>query len=199
MTMREFRVLVAQRDPQVTGRIEAELQGTSVRVAGPVGDLEHATRRAEVEMVAAVVLDLFLQDGVGPEAFARFHARHPGLPVVVTAPRRSEPEARRAVTQGARLYLLDEEIGRGLLLPVLLHVAMSAGPVEPFGGDAETAPRRLLHDMGNLLAAANGESELLLDRAPPGHPLAEQVRGLNAALAESVRLFRKFAAARRAE
>lgn len=199
MTTRELRILVVQRDPEVSRRIEEELDGADMRVAGPVADLQHAMARADGEMVAAVLLGLSLADSSGLETFVRFHGRHPALPVIVTAPRADESDARRAVVRGARLYLLDEELGRGLLAPVLSHVARSTEPPGSAGaheehGTSATVPRRLLHDLGNFLAVATGEAELLVEKATDDHPLAESLRDLNAALAASVRLFRQFAA-----
>jgi len=200
MTLHELRILVAQHDPGVARRIEGELKGTGLRVAGPVTDLGHATARAEGEMVAAVLLDVALAGGGG---LAAFRARHPDLPVVATAPRRLEAEAKAAVAGGARIYLLDEELGRGLLVPVLRHLARSAEPPSAArrGGaePATTASRHLLHDLGNLLAVASGESELLVERVPQDHALAGELRDLNSALAESVRLFRRLAASWRTE
>jgi CheY-like chemotaxis protein len=195
MTVRELRILVVQHDPQVAGRIERELQDAGMRVAGPVADLQHAIARAEGEMVAAVLLDLSLPDSGGPETFVRFHDRHPGLPVVVTAPRSGEPDARDAVARGARVYVLDEELGRGLLEPVLCHVVRPTEIGESAGGPPSAGePRRLLHDLGNHLAVAAGEAEMLVEKAKDVHALAEPLRELNAALDESVRLYRKFAA-----
>jgi hypothetical protein len=97
------------------------------------------------------------------------------------------------------MYLLDEEIGRGILVPVVRHLAGTAPQVELAGGAPAAASGRLLHDLGNLLAVAGGESEMLLARVKPGDPLAEDLRELNTAISESVRLFRQFIASRRVE
>lgn len=196
MTRQELCVLVAQHDPAVSRRIEEELAGAGVRVAGPVADLDRALARPESQVVSAALVDLFLPGGAA--AIGQFRSRHPSLPVIATAPRRFESRARKAVAEGARLYLLDEEMGRGILAPVVGHLARAGDPVDP-GGRATDTSRRLLHDLGNLLAVAGGESEMLLGRMKAGDPLAGDLRDLNAAISESVRLFRQFIASRRVE
>lgn len=195
-TVQGMRVLVAQSDPRVSRRIGEELAGAAVRVAGPVGDLQHAMARAEGEVVAAVLLGLSLTDSSGLDTFVRFHGRHPNLPVIVTAPRRDEPDAIEAVARGARLYLLEPELGRGLLAPVLCHVARPTAAGDSAGdGDVTSATvSRLLHDLGNLLAIATGEADLVVEKVNDCDPLAEPLRDLSAALAESVRLYRQLAA-----
>ncbi|MCK6459893.1 MAG: response regulator [Planctomycetes bacterium] len=198
MTIRDLRVLVAHHDPTVARRIAEEVGDAELRVAGPVGDLRHAIARAEGEMVGAVVLDLWLPDGGGPATFARFQERHPALPVVAMSPRREEQSAIEAVALGARCYLLDEELGRGLLAPVLGSISLSRGPGEAGeSGAAAASMRHLLHDLGNLLAVASGGAELLVEKVGDD-PLAEEVRELNTALTECVSLFRQVAASRRA-
>lgn len=197
MTRQELCVLVAQHDPGVSQRIEEELAKAGLRVAGPVADLDRALARPESQVVSAALVDLFLPGGA--EAIGRFRSRHPSLPVVATAPRRFESRARKAVTEGARLYLLDEELGRGLIAPVVSHVAGTAGRDEPAEGVSAAASRRLLHDLGNVLAVASGESEMLLSRMKAANPLAGDLRELNTAISESVRLFRRYVASRRVE
>lgn len=99
------------------------------------------------------------------------------------------------MTEGARLYLLDEEFGRGLAVPVVLH-AVRGTPTEAASADEW---RRLLHDLGNLLAVASGEAEMLLAKATATNPLTGDLRDLHAAIAESVNVFRQFVASRRFE
>lgn len=200
--MRDQPVLVVQHDPDVSRRMEEELARDGIRVAGPVADLERALARAEGQVVAAVLLDLHLPDSRGVVTLHRFRDRQPGLPVVVTVPRRFQAQARKAVAEGARLYVLDEEVGRGLLAPVVRHVVGMAIPADdrvPAATDAAAPSRRLLHDLGNLLAVVNGECEMLLQRAEAKGPLAEDLRELHGAIAESVRVFRLFVASRRVE
>lgn len=199
MTKQEPCVLVAQHDPAVSQRIERELVKANMGVVGPVADLGRALARPANQLVSAALIDLFLPDGPdGTDAIGRFRSLHPGLPVIATAPRRFESRARRAVAEGALLYLLDEELGRGLVAPVVTYVIRAAargGPAE----EASSESRRLLHDLGNVLAAASGESELLLAKVKPGNPLSEELRELDAAVSESVRVFRRFVASRRIE
>jgi CheY-like chemotaxis protein len=197
MTRQELCVLVAQHDPEVSRRIGEELGSLGVRIAGPVTELERALARVESQVLSAAVVDLFLPGGA--TAIGQFRSRHPSLPVIATAPRRFESRARKAVIEGARLYLLDEELGRGLLAPVLFHVAGVAERDHPVGDTAATSSRRLLHDLGNLLAVASGESEMLLAKLEGENPLAEDLRELNSAITESTRLFRQFVALRRVE
>lgn len=200
--MRDLPVLVVQHDPDVSGRMEEELVRGGVRVAGPVADLERALARAEGQVVAAVLLDLHLPDSRGVVTLRRFRDRHPGLPLVVTVPRRFEAQARKAAAEGARAYLLDEEVGRGLLVPFVRHVCGMAIPADDRAGaaaDAAAPSRRLLHDLGNLLAVVNGECEMLLQRTEAKGPLSEDLRELHGAIAESVRVFRLFVASRRVE
>jgi CheY-like chemotaxis protein len=196
--LRDLLVLVVQHDPTVSSRIEDELGSAGVRVAGPVADLEHASARAEGQVLSAVLLDVDVPRGAS--AVTGFLRRHPGIPVIATAPRRAEAEARRAVKEGARLYLLDEEIGRGILAPLVRHVAGEPGPGRAVE-DAESPPpaRRLLHDLGNLLSVVSGESEMLVGRVREDDPLAADIHALHDAITESVRTFRKFVASRRTE
>lgn len=196
--MRDPLFLVVQHDPTVSSRIEDELGRAGLRVAGPVADLEHASARAEGQVLSAVLLDLYLPGSRGASTVSRFRRRHPGLPVIVTAPRRSEAEARKAASEVALPYVLDEEIGRGLLAPLLRHVAASPASEEQ-GSATESSPaaRRLLHDLGNMLSVASGESEMLVDRVDQESPLSRDIEALHEAIAECVRTFRKFTAARR--
>lgn len=193
MTSQEQCVLVAQHDRVLSQRIVEELGKAGLRVAGPVADLDHALARPESQVISVAIVDLFLPKGA--DAIGRFRGRYPSLPVIATAPRRFESRARKAVTEGARLYLLDEEFGRGLAVPVVLHAARGTP------GDTSSADewRRLLHDLGNLLAVASGESEMLLAKATAANPLTGDLRDLHAAIAESVNVFRQFVAARRFE
>jgi DNA-binding NarL/FixJ family response regulator len=196
--LRNPLLLVVQPDPALSSRIERELARTGVRIAGPVDDLGKALARAEQQVVAAVLLDLHVEDGTAKGTVARFRARHPQLPVVVTASRDAEAEARRAVADaGALLYLLHDEIGRGLLAPVVRHLA---GMPEQDGAVLESPlARRLLHDLGNLLSVVNGESEMLVDRAADEDPLTGDLRDLHGAIRECVRVFRELVAARKGE
>jgi len=195
MILRELLVLVVQHDPRVASRIEGELTGAGVRVAGPVAGLERAIARAEGQVVDAVLLDLYLPDSRGAPTVLRFLGRYPDLPVIATAPRRYEAEARRAVAEGARLYVLDEEIGRGLLALVLRGIAAGTATDPSYSKD-DTA-RRMLHDLGNRLAVISGESEMLVGRVDPKDPLAGDIRELHDAIAESITVFRKYSASRR--
>jgi DNA-binding NarL/FixJ family response regulator len=194
--MRDLCVLVVQQDPRVSGAVEAELAAGGIRVAGPVGDLDRAVGRAQGQHIDAVLLDLGLGATSGAATFAAFRVRCPGLPAIVMAPRASEPAAREAVAAGAALYLLREEAGRGLLVPVVRHVAAARAAGEPTDGAAAS---RLLHDLGNALAVASGESEMLEGRAADGDAIVEDLRELRAVVEECVRLFRKYAATRRSE
>ncbi|HEX5136408.1 MAG TPA: response regulator [Planctomycetota bacterium] len=188
-------MLVAQHDGTVSSRIEAEIAGAGMRVAGPVRDLASALARAERQEVAAVLLDLHLPDGGGAAA-GRFLASHPHLPVIATVPRKAEEEGRAALAAGARTYLLDEEIGRGLLAPLVRHVAGARdGPVPA----EAAAARRLLHDLSNLLAVVGGEAEMLAERADSENPLAEDIRGLHEAVKECLGTFRSFVALRKGD
>lgn len=198
--LRDPLVLVVQHDPDVSSRIEDELEEAGLRVAGPVADLEHASARVEGQVLSAVLLDLFLPGSSGASTVSRFQRRHPGLPVVASAPRAFETDARRALSEGARLYVLDEEVGRGLLAPLLRYVASS--PDDGFGApQAEHAVSgRLLHDLGNLLSVVSGESEMLVGRLDQaGGPMPDDIRALHDAITECVRTFRKFVASRRDE
>ena len=99
---------------------------------------------------------------------------------------------------GARAYLLDEEIGRGLLVPLVRH--LDGAPRQADAGAAAGAPpasRRLLHDLGNLLAVVSGESEMLAARADPKDPLSADIKSLHETINESVRTFRLFMASRK--
>jgi DNA-binding NarL/FixJ family response regulator len=195
--MRDLGVLVVQQVPDVSRRIgeELALAGASVRVAGPVDDLERAVARAQGQVVDVVLLDLYLAGSRGAATYGLFASAHPGVAVVVTAPRRFEAEARKAVVAGARQYLLREEIGRGLLVPLLRHVAGAQDEGDP----AAASSRRLLHDLGNVLAVVSGECEMLLGRMAEGGPFVEDMRQIQHAASEGVALFRKLVAARRAE
>jgi DNA-binding NarL/FixJ family response regulator len=193
MTNQELCVLVAQQDPVVSRRVEQELLKAGIRIAGPVADLERALARPESQVVAVALVDVLLAEGGG--AIERFRSRHPSLPLVATAPKRFETRARDATTAGASVYLLHEEIGRGLLAPVLRHVAR-ADPHE-VRATSEAESRQLLHDLGNHLAVANGESEMLLSRVAAGDPLRSDIGSIHDAISESVRVFRRLAAGRR--
>jgi len=195
--LREFLVLVVQHDPGVASRVEAELTRAGVRVAGPVNDLEHALARAEGQVVDAVLLDLYLPGSRGVPTALRFLGRYPELPVVATAPRRYQAQARKAVAEGARLYLLDEEVGRGLLGPVVKGIVGERAAGRPDAGEDALGPRRMLHDLGNRLAVISGESEMLVGRVGPEDPLAAYFLVHHAATTESVNVFRRYVAARR--
>ena len=197
MSRQELCVLVAQHDPEVSQRIEEELGSAGVRVAGPVAEIDRALARVESQVLSVAIVDLLLPGGT--TAIGRFRSRHPSLPVIATAPRRFESRARKAVIEGARLYLLDEELGRGLLAPVLFHVARAAEHEPPVGDTSGPSSRQLLHDLGNLLAVASGEAEMVLGKVEAGDPLAQDLRELNSAITASVRLFRQFVASRRVE
>ncbi len=197
MTRQELCVLVAQHDPAVSQRIEEELAKAGLRVAGPVDDLDRALARPEAQSISAALVDLFLAGGA--DAIGRFRSLHPSLPVVATAPRRFESRAKRAVAEGARLYLLDEELGRGLVAPVVAHLAVAAERDSAAAPALVDASRRMLHDLGNVLAVASGEAEMLLAKVEATDPLAEDLRELNHVMSEGVRLFRQFAASRRVE
>jgi CheY-like chemotaxis protein len=194
MNVQETPILVVQQDAAVAAGIGEELARAGLRVAGPFSDLEHAIARAESQVVAAVLLDLDLPGCRGAGAVARFRERCPDLPVIVTAPRSLEDEARSALAEGARFYLVHDEIGRGLVAPLVRDCAGGRA-----GGGSGAAPGRLLHDLGNVLAAASGASELLVGRVNAHDPLAEDIRELHEAITESVRLFRKFAASSRSQ
>jgi DNA-binding NarL/FixJ family response regulator len=196
MTRQELCVLVAQHDPRVSQRIEEELAKAGLRVAGPVDDLDRALARPESQLVSAALVDLLLAEGA--DAVGRFRERHPGLPVIATAPRRFESRAKKAMAEGARLYLLDEELGRGLVAPVVAHVVRAADRDGTAVASADAA-RNMLHDLGNVLAVASGEAEMLLAKVKGTDPLAEDLRELNEVMAEGVRLFRQVAASRRVE
>jgi len=190
MIVRELTVLVVQPDATVADRAATELADAGIRVAGPVAELKHAVVRAEQQVVAAALVDVALPDSRGSGAAARFRERFPRCPVIVTAPRSAEAEARKAVAEGARFYLLHDEVGRGLIPPLVRDC------IEEPKDDAEHAAelRRLLHDLGNILGAASGNFELLIGRLATTDPLAGDIRELHEAVTESVRVFRRFAA-----
>ena len=197
MTRQGLCVLVAQHDQGVSRRIEEELAKAGLHVAGPVDDLDRALARPESQLVSVALVDLFLEGGA--DAVGRFLERYPGLPVVATAPRRFESRAKKALVEGARLYLLDEELGRGLVAPVVAHVVREADHDGAAAVASADASRTMLHDLGNVLAVASGEAEMLLAKVKSTDPLAEDLRELNHVMTEGVRLFRQFAASRRVE
>jgi glutamate dehydrogenase (NAD(P)+) len=190
--MGDLGILVVQHDPVASRLIRDELAHGGFRLLGPVDSLARAVARAAHQLVDAVVLDLYLPDVSGCAALALLRDRCPDVTIVVTAPGDFETEARRAIAGGARQYLLREELGRGLLVPVLRHAVGAAGS----GGSEDNASaRRLLHDLGNTLAVICGESEILLDGL--AGPLADDARELHATIEDGIRLFRAFVAARR--
>jgi DNA-binding NarL/FixJ family response regulator len=167
-----------------------------MQLANPVAELQHAIARAEGQVVTAVLLDLDLPDDRGASAVARFRGRFPHLPVIATAARGAEDEAKKALAAGARSYLLHDEIGRGLIAPLVRHCVHGAVQA---GNPPTPSSRRLLHDLGNLLAAVSGSSEVLSGRVQETDPLAEDIRELHEAIDQSVRMFRKLAASWRSQ
>lgn len=69
----------------------------------------------------AILLDLGLPDGSGPDVFRRVSAAAPGVAVVVLTSLDDEEVALRAVQEGAQDYLIKGEVGSELLVRSVRH------------------------------------------------------------------------------
>jgi two-component system, cell cycle sensor histidine kinase and response regulator CckA len=78
--------------------------------------------------IAAILLDLYLQDSYGIETFRQLFRAAPRIPILVLAAAQDEHVARAAVQHGAQDYLL-KSIFSGCLLPQALRsMVVRSGP-----------------------------------------------------------------------
>ncbi len=95
--------------------------------------------------VHLILLDLFLPDCAGYEAFARVHEQAPEAPIVVLTAREDEALAVRAVRHGAQDYLVKGQVNQKILLRSIRYA------MERQRGQARIQRLTLIDDLTGLL------------------------------------------------
>jgi DNA-binding NarL/FixJ family response regulator len=125
-----------------TGLVSLLRSNAGMRVVGEVADGAAAYELACDQQPDVMVVDLGLTDIDGFEVTKRISARHPSVAVVVMAPRGAEGDAGRAITAGARAYVLRttpaEDVLRTVRMAADGHVVLPgqttlafAAPMQP--------------------------------------------------------------------
>lgn len=108
-----LRVLVVGADGRMQGMRQALRQLDAVVQA--VAGVDDAQAQLALGRVDAILLDPFLPDGTGLEAYERVQRSAPATPVVLVTDRADDAIALDAVRQGAQDHLVRDQVSSALL------------------------------------------------------------------------------------
>jgi len=120
-------------------------------------DMGRDTGRQEAKIkpdIAAVLMDLFLPDSQGMEAFERIFAIAPHIPILVLTTAQNEGVAKFAVQRGAQDYLLKERLDSYTLPKALANMIERAANAEALFEEKERA-LVTLNSIGDAVISTN--------------------------------------------
>ena len=151
------RILLIQDDPAHATAIREALTVSG----GEYFQVEWVARRAEglerlsrpalpAEMIAAVLVDLFLPDSQGIETFDRLFLAAPNIPILVLSASSDEEIAKVAVQHGAQDYLLYGRIDGYWLPKILRRIVERAAYAQALSAEKERA-QTMLNSIGDAV------------------------------------------------
>jgi len=138
------RVLLVMANALAASAIRASLEGSpdvafAVECVFRCSDGLQRLRDHRQDAIAAVVLDLFLQDSQGIETLEAFLRARPFVPILVVSRTQDESTAIQAVQHGAQDYLLLERVDRYTLPKALRGMLARSAHANALGREAAHA------------------------------------------------------------
>lgn len=206
---RPIRVLLVEdnpRDVDLVGEWLAELREPRTIMAF-ADRIEEAIALLRLDAWDAILLDLILPDGQGPENVRRLRVHAPTTPIVVLTGTSNIEVALEALRAGAQDYLIKGDLTASHLARAVRY-AIERHAIERQLRETEDRLREarkieavgrlaggVAHDINNMMTVVTGFAELLLDRAQdPASPFRRPLEEIHRAGSRSAQVARELLA-----